>query len=76
MVSRTNGTRVICGYRSNLTFSALLVIWPGRLLAAAMRAGLLEKWKDNSDIKARGVAVLIKDKIHACMFQPGHSAHE
>ena len=30
------------GYRSNLTFSALLAMCPGRLLDAAMRAGLLD----------------------------------
>ena len=43
MVSRMNGTKLTCGYRSNLIFSALLAIRPERVLAAAMRAGLLEK---------------------------------
>ena len=40
-------------------------MWLGRLLAAAMRAGLR---RDNGDIEGRGGAVLIKDKIHAHMF--------
>ena len=26
------------------------------------------KWRDNGDIKVRGVAILIKDKMHASMF--------
>ena len=43
-------------------------MWPGRVLAAARRAGLLENWRDNGDIKVRGSAVLIKDEIHACVF--------
>ena len=30
VVSRMNATRLTCGYRSNLTFSALLAMWPKR----------------------------------------------
>ena len=43
VVSRMNGTRLMCGYLSNLVFSALLAIRPGFVLAAATRDGLQEK---------------------------------
>ena len=43
VVSRMKGTRLMCGYLSIWAFSALLAMCPGRVLAAAMRAGLLEK---------------------------------
>ena len=43
VVSRMNGTRLMCGYPSNLAFSALLAIRPGFVLAAATRDGLQEK---------------------------------
>ena len=42
-VSRMKGARLTCGYRSNLIFSAFLAMRPGRVLPAALRAGLLEK---------------------------------
>ena len=56
------------GHRSILIFSALLDMWPGRVLAAAVRPGLDEKGVDNGDIDSRGGTVLIKDKIHARVF--------
>ena len=43
VVSRMKGTRLMCGYLSNLFFSALLVISPGFVLAAETRDGLQEK---------------------------------
>ena len=43
VVSRMNGTRLMCGYLSNLVFSALLAICPGFVLAAETRDGLQEK---------------------------------
>ena len=43
VVSSMKGTRLMCGYLSNLTFTALLAMCPGRVLAAATRAGLQEK---------------------------------
>ena len=66
----------MCGYLSNFTFSALLAMCPGRVLAAETRAGLLEKGATNGDIDVRGDAVLIKDKVHASMFnQIVHHTH-
>ena len=38
-----NGTKLMCGYLSNLVFSALLAISPGFVLAAETRDGLQEK---------------------------------
>ena len=43
VVSRMNGTRLMCGYLSNLLFSALLATCPGFVLAAETRDGLQEK---------------------------------
>ena len=43
VVSRMNGTRLMCGYLSNLAFSALLAKRPGFVLAAATRDGMQEK---------------------------------
>ena len=43
VVSRMNGTRLMCGYLSNFVFSALLAICPGFVLAAETRDGLQEK---------------------------------
>ena len=43
VVSRMKGTRLMCGYLSNLFFSALLAISPGFVLAAETRDGLQEK---------------------------------
>ena len=43
VVSRMNGTRLMCGYLSNLVFCALLAVSPGFLLAADTRDGLQEK---------------------------------
>ena len=43
VVSSMKGTRLMCGYLSNLPFSALSAMCPGRVLAAATRAGLQEK---------------------------------
>ena len=34
VVSRMTGTRLMCGYLSNLLFSALLAMCPGQVLAA------------------------------------------
>ena len=42
VVSSMKGTRLMCGYLSDLFFSALLAISPGRVLAAT-RDGLQEK---------------------------------
>ena len=43
VVSRMKGTRLMCGYLSNLFFSTLLAISPGFVLAAQTRDGLQEK---------------------------------
>ena len=43
MVSRMKGTRLMCGYLSNLPFSALLAMSPGLVLAAETRDGLQQK---------------------------------
>ena len=43
VVSRMKGTRLMCGYLSNLFFSALWAIAPGFVLAAETRDGLQEK---------------------------------
>ena len=43
VVSRMKETRLMCGYLSNLFFSALLAICPGFVLAAETRYGLQEK---------------------------------
>ena len=43
VVSRMNGTRLMCGYLSNLHLSALLAMSPGLVLAAETRDGLQEK---------------------------------
>ena len=43
VVSRMKGTRLMCGYLSNLFFSALFAISPGFVLAAETRDGLQEK---------------------------------
>ena len=40
---KNEGTRLMCGYLSNLVFSALLAISPGFVLAADTRDGLQEK---------------------------------
>ena len=40
VVSRMKGTRLMCGYLSNLPFSALLARSPGRVLAAETTDGL------------------------------------
>ena len=42
------------------------VAWAG--VGSGNEGWTVGKWRDNSDIKVCGVAVLIKDKIHACMF--------
>ena len=43
VVSRVKGTMLMCGYLSNLFFSALLAISHGFVLAAEIRDGLQEK---------------------------------
>ena len=43
VVSRMKGTRLMCGYLSNLFFSALLAMSPAFVLAAETRDGLQEK---------------------------------
>ena len=43
VVSRMKSTRLMCGYLSNLLFSALLAMCPGLVLAAETRDGLQEK---------------------------------
>ena len=43
MVSRMKGKKLMCGYLSNLFFSALLAISPGFVLAPETRDGLQEK---------------------------------
>ena len=43
VVSRMKGTRLMCGYLSNLFFSALLAMSPGLVLAAETKDGLQEK---------------------------------
>ena len=53
VVSRMNGTRLMCGYLSNLVFSALLAISPGFVLAADTRDELQEKGGNDGDIQIR-----------------------
>ena len=43
VVSRMKGTRSMCGYLSNLHFSAFLAMSPGFVFAAETRDGLQEK---------------------------------
>ena len=43
VVSSMKGTRLMCGYLSNFSLSALLDMCPGRVLAAETRDGLQEK---------------------------------
>ena len=43
VVSRMKGMMLMCWYLSNLVFSALLAMCPGRVLAAGTRDGLQEK---------------------------------
>ena len=43
VVLRMKGTRLMCGYLSNLFFSNLLAMSPGFVLAAETRDGLQEK---------------------------------
>ena len=43
VVSRVKGTRLMCGYLSNVLFSVFLAMCPGRVLAAATSDGLQDK---------------------------------
>ena len=68
VVSRMKGTRLMCGYLSNLFFSALLAISPGFVLAAETRNGLQEKGSNNRHIQIRDRTVKVKVNIHPSMF--------
>ena len=59
VVSRMKGTRLTCGYRSILTWAL------GGRCNEGWTAG---KGRDNGDIEVRGGTILIKDEIHACVF--------
>ena len=63
VVSRMKGTRLMCGYLSNLFFSALLAISSGFVLAAETRVGLQEKGATMDTDRT----VKVKDKIHPSM---------
>ena len=62
------GTRLMCGYLSNLVFSALLAMWPGRVLTAAMRAQVLEKGDTMATSRYVAEPVEVEDKIHTRML--------
>ena len=68
VVSRMNVTRLMCGYLSNLLFSALLATCPGRVLAAATRDGLQEKGAAMETSRLRDGTVEVEEKVHACML--------
>ena len=54
VVSRMkNGTRLTCGYLSNLVLSALLAICPGFVLAAETRGRTAREGSNNRDIQIR-----------------------
>ena len=61
------GTKLMCGYLSNLPFSALLAMCPGRVLAVETRDGLKEKGATMETSRC-GRTVEVKDKIHARML--------
>ena len=69
VVSRMNGTRLTCGYRSNLAFSALLAMCPGRVLAAATRG-------HNSNIEIRVRAVVIEKQDPCALVALANLPHE
>ena len=68
VVSRMKETRLMCGYLSNLIFSALLAISPGFVLAAETRDGLQEKGATTETSKYVTETVKVKDKIHPSVF--------
>ena len=55
----------MCGYLSNLVFSALLAMCPGRVLAAATRAGFAGERSNNGNIQVCGRTVEVKNKVHS-----------
>ena len=67
MVSRMKGTRLMCGYLSNLFLSALLATSPGFVLAAETRDGLRER-SNNGHIQIRDRTVEVKDNVHPSVF--------
>ena len=58
----------MCGYLSNLFFSALLAISPGFVLAAETRDGLQEKGATMDTSKYVTEPLRVKDKIHPSVF--------
>ena len=71
VVSRMNGTRLMCGYLSNLLFSALLAICPGFVLAAETRDGLQEKGATKETSKYVTDPLRLKTRsIRACSVCP------
>ena len=69
VVSRMNGTRLMCGYLSNLVFSALLAIYLGVVLAAEIRDGLQEKGATIETSKfVTDPLRMVEDKIHSSVF--------
>ena len=68
VVSRMKGTRLMCGYLSNLFSSSLLAIRPGFVLAAETRDGLQAKGATIETSKIRDRTVEVKDKIHPSVF--------
>ena len=56
------------GVLSNLVFSALLAMCPGRVLAAEIRDWLQEKKSNNGDIQVCDRTVEVEDEIHTRML--------
>ena len=68
MVSRMKGTRLMCGYLSNLFFSALLAISPGFCAGSRDQGRIAREGSNNRDIQIRDRTVEVKDKIHPSVF--------
>ena len=68
MVSKTNGTRLIRGYRSNFFFSSRLATKPGRALAAPLSPALAENGVTTA-VSVRQAKV--ENDIHAAAFGLG-----
>ena len=68
VVSKICGTRLMCGYLSNLVFSALLVIFPAFVLTAETRDGLQEKGETTETSKYVSDPLRLKKRsIRACL---------
>ena len=58
----------MCGYLSNLLFSALLAICPGFVLAAETQKRTARERSNDRDVQIRDRTVKVKDKIHLSVF--------